>query len=140
MLSPRLYGGCDMKRIFAAGAITLAFAPPGVLAQERTGDATLGALSGAVVLGPVGAVAGAVIGYTAGPSIAQSWGLRRSSETRHRERSGRPSGNAASKQGGLTQGVATAGHVEAVSRTSAKPQTQSARAQDDAIPPVQTLE
>jgi hypothetical protein len=32
-------------------------------AQERTADAALGALSGAVVLGPLGAVAGAVVGY-----------------------------------------------------------------------------
>jgi hypothetical protein len=47
-------------------------------AQERAGDAALGAVSGAVVLGPVGAVAGAFIGYAAGPSIAHSWGLRRS--------------------------------------------------------------
>jgi hypothetical protein len=47
-------------------------------AGERVGDAALGALSGAVVFGPVGAVAGAVIGYTAGPSIADSWGLKRS--------------------------------------------------------------
>ena len=47
-------------------------------AQERAGDAALGAVSGAVVLGPVGAVAGALIGFTAGPSIARSWGVRRS--------------------------------------------------------------
>ena len=47
-------------------------------AQERAGDAALGAVSGAVVLGPVGAVAGAFIGYAAGPSIARSWGVRRS--------------------------------------------------------------
>src|SRR5262249_25359469 len=52
--------------------------PSATLAGERVGDAALGALSGAVVLGPVGAVAGAVIGYTAGPSIADSWGFRRS--------------------------------------------------------------
>jgi hypothetical protein len=48
-------------------------------AQQRAGDAALGAVSGAVVLGPVGAVAGALIGYTAGPSIAHSWGLRHAS-------------------------------------------------------------
>jgi hypothetical protein len=47
-------------------------------AQERAGDAALGAVSGAVVLGPVGAVAGAFIGYTAGPSISRSWRVRRS--------------------------------------------------------------
>src|SRR5262249_56342510 len=85
-------GRCDMKKIFAAAVITLAFVPSGVLAQERTGDAALGALSGAVVLGPIGAVAGAVVGYTAGPSIAHSWGLRRSG-TRHGGRSVRSSGN-----------------------------------------------
>jgi hypothetical protein len=47
-------------------------------AQERAGDAALGAVSGAVVLGPIGAVAGAFIGYTAGPSISHSWGGGRS--------------------------------------------------------------
>lgn len=47
-------------------------------AQERAGDAALGAVSGAVVLGPIGAVAGAFVGYTAGPSIARSWGMHRS--------------------------------------------------------------
>ena len=36
----------------------------------------LAALSGAVVLGPVGALAGAVIGFTAGPVISHSWGAR----------------------------------------------------------------
>jgi hypothetical protein len=39
-------------------------------AQERAGDAALGAVSGAV--------AGAFIGYAAGPSISRSWGVRRS--------------------------------------------------------------
>ena len=47
-------------------------------AQERAGSAALGAVSGAIVLGPVGAVAGALIGYTAGPAIAHSWGVGRS--------------------------------------------------------------
>jgi hypothetical protein len=47
-------------------------------AQQRAGDAALGAVSGAVVLGPIGAVAGAFIGYTAGPSISRSWRVRRS--------------------------------------------------------------
>jgi hypothetical protein len=53
------------------------------MAQERGGDAALGALSGAIVFGPVGAVAGALVGYTAGPSIARSWGMRRSGAARH---------------------------------------------------------
>jgi hypothetical protein len=128
-----------MKRIFAAAAITLAFVPSCVLAQERTGDAALGALSGAVVLGPIGAVAGAVVGYTAGPSIAHSWGLRRS-ESRHGGRSGRGSGNAASNEGAWsTQGATTAGPVEGDLMSSARPSAQSARVQN-AMPPAQTLE
>jgi hypothetical protein len=55
-----------MKKPLAVAVKALSFAPSCVLAQERAGDAALGALSGAVVLGPVGAVAGAVIGFTAG--------------------------------------------------------------------------
>jgi hypothetical protein len=66
-----------MKKLMLVATIAIALAPSVVRAQERVGDAALGALSGAVVLGPVGAVAGAVVGYSAGPAIASSWGLRR---------------------------------------------------------------
>src|SRR6202047_5659253 len=78
-----------MKRIVLGSAIFLTFAPAIALGQGRGSDAALGAVSGAVVFGPVGAVAGAVVGYTAGPSIAHSWGLRRSGSKRvvARERS-----------------------------------------------------
>jgi hypothetical protein len=68
-----------MRGKLAALTVGLVILSSSVSAQERAGDAALGALSGAVVLGPIGAVAGAVVGYTAGPSIAQSWGMRRSS-------------------------------------------------------------
>src|SRR5713101_7481809 len=78
-----------MKKIVIAAAVSLTLVPMGALAQERGGDAALGALSGAVVLGPIGAVAGAVVGYTAGPSIARSWGLRRSSTARQGGKSAR---------------------------------------------------
>ena len=54
-----------MKRLITAAVMGLALLPPHAHAQERVGDAALGAVSGAVVLGPVGAVAGAVVGYTA---------------------------------------------------------------------------
>src|SRR5205807_2092441 len=74
-----------MKRLIAAAVLGLALLPPHAHAQERVGDAALGAVSGAVVLGPIGAVAGAVIGYTAGPSIARSWGVRGSRSARHRQ-------------------------------------------------------
>jgi hypothetical protein len=68
-----------MKKLLVAALIAASFVSFEAKAQGRAGDAALGAVSGAVVLGPVGAVAGAFIGYTAGPSIARSWGLRRSS-------------------------------------------------------------
>jgi hypothetical protein len=61
-----------MRTLIVATAIALAL-PSAASAGERHGDAALGALTGAVVLGPVGLVAGAVVGYTAGPSIARSW-------------------------------------------------------------------
>ena len=73
-----------MKTMIAAAAMAIVLMPQGASAQERVGDAALGALSGAVVLGPVGAVAGAVVGYSAGPSIASSWGLRRHGRRHHK--------------------------------------------------------
>jgi hypothetical protein len=66
-----------MKNFLAALAVVVTLVPFGANAAERTGDAALGALAGAVVLGPIGLVAGAAVGYTAGPSIANSWGMRR---------------------------------------------------------------
>jgi hypothetical protein len=64
-----------MKKLFVAVMIAGSFFSFQARAQERAGSAALGAVSGAIVLGPVGAVAGAVIGYTAGPAIAHSWGV-----------------------------------------------------------------
>jgi len=42
-------------------ALTLSLFASGAMAQERATDAAIGAVSGAVVLGPIGAVAGALI-------------------------------------------------------------------------------
>ena len=67
-----------MAKTFTAAAMILLLVPSAALAQERATDAALGAVSGAVVLGPIGAVAGAFIGYSAGPSISRSWGNDRS--------------------------------------------------------------
>jgi hypothetical protein len=75
-----------MKQILAAMMMAMVLVPFGASAEERTGDAALGALAGAVVLGPIGLIAGAAVGYTAGPSIASSWGLRRS----HQRHSAKP--------------------------------------------------
>jgi hypothetical protein len=79
--------GTRMKKSTAVTALALSLISSVAMAQERGGDAALGALSGAVVLGPIGAVAGAVVGYAAGPSIARSWGLRRSSTARQGRKS-----------------------------------------------------
>jgi hypothetical protein len=73
--------GADMNKSLAAIAFVILLLPVSAHAQERVGDAALGALSG-LVLGPVGVVAGAVVGFTAGPSIANAWGLRRSQRVR----------------------------------------------------------
>ena len=85
LIVPR--AGSPMKRVAMSLAFALALTSSAATAQERAGDAALGALSGAVVLGPIGAVAGAFVGYAAGPSIANAWGLRRSSPHRHLRRS-----------------------------------------------------
>ena len=93
-----------MKKILAAAVVVVSLAPMGALAQERAGDAALGALSGAVVLGPVGAVAGAVVGYAAGPSIARSWGLKRT-DTRAQARAKKPAATTDAKRQAAAQGV-----------------------------------
>jgi hypothetical protein len=90
-----------MNKALITAIVLVAGIPAGAAAQERAGDAALGAVSGAVVLGPVGAVAGAFIGYAAGPSIAQSWGLRgsRSAHRRHPPRRAANRGVAPASQG-----------------------------------------
>ena len=56
-------------------------ASSGAYAGERLLDSGLGGASGALVFGPVGAIAGGVIGYAKGPSISRALGL---SGRRHR--------------------------------------------------------
>lgn len=65
-----------MKRIFAIAVVALVMAPADLVAQERATDAALGAVAGAVVFGPVGALAGAAVGYTAGPAISRGFSPR----------------------------------------------------------------
>src|SRR5215470_7004824 len=94
-----------MKKLLAAVVMALSLPPVGAFAQERVGDAALGGLSGALVLGPVGAVAGIVVGYTAGPSIGRSWGLRRS-DARYPDRTAQRSAAARSNNAELKQATA----------------------------------
>jgi hypothetical protein len=89
--------GYRMKRMVSSSLVlAIVLTSSAATAQERAGDAALGAVSGAVVLGPVGAVAGAFVGYMAGPSIANAWGLRHSSYPRRvrRAAAAEPSPNA----------------------------------------------
>ena len=122
-------------------ALILLLAPSAALAQNRGGDAALGALSGAVVLGPVGAVAGAVIGYTAGPAIAHSWGFNRQSAPPPRQRSGIGGSRPAEKNAR----VATSRSETISPVPSAAPSAPEASAALPApvattTPPMQTLE
>jgi uncharacterized membrane protein YdjX (TVP38/TMEM64 family) len=59
-----------------------ALVPAGLVAQERVGNAAIGAVAGGVVFGPLGAAAGAAVGYTAGRGIARDWGLHRTRPAR----------------------------------------------------------
>lgn len=113
-------------------ALVLSLCASAATAQERATDAALGAVSGAVVLGPIGAVAGALIGYTAGPAISRSWGIRgRSSPTRQ------PRRVAAQETPTAVSANDTRNQANAQMVTPAR---STARRSAPAAPPVQALE
>jgi hypothetical protein len=118
-----------MKKALAALALSV-MSSNALAGEHRGGDAALGALSGAVVFGPVGALAGALVGFTAGPGIAQSWGLRGSSTARRARRSARQE----------TGTAATAGQREQASSPPAGQPQPPSPATASTTPPVQTLE
>lgn len=121
-----------MKKAIAIAAVSLSLITSQARADgHRPGDAALGALSGAVVFGPIGAVAGAVVGYTAGPSIAHSWGFRNSA---HRARAARRTMPPAEAR---AQAPAPSETPAATTPPQAPPVPQTA---STAPPPVQTLE
>jgi len=121
-----------MKWKIAFSILALSLATPASADERRGGDAALGALSGAVVLGPIGAVAGAVVGYTAGPSIAHAWGFRRSTPA-HQQRTR----SAARQEAQSAQAQAP----PAATSAAASPQPRrAAMASKTGLPPVQTLE
>lgn len=62
------------KSLVVALAMALSLASAKAFADDRGLDGVLGAGAGALVFGPVGLVAGGVIGYAAGPKI--NCGLR----------------------------------------------------------------
>jgi hypothetical protein len=121
-----------MKWKIAFSILMLSVAAQASADEHRGGDAALGALSGAVVLGPIGAVAGAVVGYTAGPSIAHAWGFRRTSASHQRAHPARPE-EAQASRAEVTPTAATVASTPqprpaTIARSGSKP------------PPVQTLE
>ena len=119
-----------MRKTIAIAAATLSLISAQARADEhRGGDAALGALSGAVVFGPIGAIAGAAVGYTAGPSIARSWGFRRSHSAARRTRPARQ--DAAQVSSGAPAATAT---------PAAAPVPLPAPRTASSAPPVQGLE
>jgi hypothetical protein len=125
-----------MIKIYSIAALLLVLVPSSVLAQ-RAGDAALGAVAGAVVLGPVGAVAGAFVGYTAGPSISRSWGLEGSRSSRHRRQASRDMRGARAEAVGATPN--SAGQAERTGRATSYPVPNPPRS-GNKLPPVQTLD
>ena len=79
------YRGDVMKSTISVGAIvvSLAFSTTSAYAG-RVANTAIGTIAGLVVFGPVGAVAGAAVGYTAGHGIARSWGLSQPRRTSSR--------------------------------------------------------
>jgi len=132
-----------MIKAISGAAVILVIATSAASAQHRAGDAALGAVSGAVVLGPVGAVAGAFIGYSAGPSIARSWGLDRSRSRQRRQAASdqTPTNNVRSARAE----VISAGRSRPAAQADKNPRVATpapvaAPAHSAKAPPVQTLE
>jgi hypothetical protein len=130
--------GHKMIKAYTTAAMLLLLAPSAALAQ-RAGDAALGAVAGAVVLGPVGAVAGAFVGYTAGPSISRSWGLEGSRSSRHRRQSSRDSVRGARAEA-VGAAPSSAGQTERAGRATSYPVPNPPRAAKTTLPPVQSLD
>jgi hypothetical protein len=132
-----------MRRMLAISIVTMiAGAPMPAAAEERAGDAALGAISGALVFGPVGAVAGALVGYTAGPAISRSWGIRRS-EPRPVKRPSTQARQPASKGQASTHGAraqSASAQAAATTPSPTAPRAAPSNSARSAMPPVQTLE
>jgi hypothetical protein len=67
-----------MRKVIATAFVVAALlVPTAARAGERLFDGALGALSGGLVAGPPGFLAGGVIGYVAGPRISRGLGFHR---------------------------------------------------------------
>lgn len=128
-----------MIKAYTTAALLLVLAPSAALAQ-RAGDAALGAVAGAVVLGPVGAVAGAFVGYTAGPAISRSWGLEGSRSSRPRRQASRDGVRGARAEAASPGRSNYSGQAERNGRVATSPAPNPAPSGKTSFPPVQTLE
>jgi hypothetical protein len=127
-----------MMRTRTLVLLGLLLMPSVALAEERATDAALGAVSGAVVLGPIGAVAGALVGFTAGPSISHSWGLHRSgSRGQARRSTGR---EVRPTVDGQPAALSETPRAQVATAPPAPARSASAGKAAAAPPPVQTLE
>ncbi|MEO8320086.1 MAG: hypothetical protein ABI561_17385 [Bradyrhizobium sp.] len=133
-----------MIKAILGAAVILVIATSAASAQHRAGDAALGAVSGAIVLGPVGAVAGAFIGYSAGPSIARSWGIDRSRASRQRRQAANNQASSDNVRGARADAASAGGSRPASAEKNPRvagnipvPAPAPARSK---TPPVQTLE
>jgi hypothetical protein len=128
-----------MRKTLAIATVALALMPGIAAAGERPADAALGALSGALVFGPVGLVAGAVVGYTAGPSISNR--LRRG-EPRQTRRAANYDARASvgAPQPAPQESGPRAAQAQAVAPAAAPAPASSPPARATVAPPVQPLE
>jgi hypothetical protein len=122
-----------MIKVYSVAALLLVLVPSSVMAQ-RAGDAALGAVAGAVVLGPIGAVAGAFVGYTAGPSISRSWGLEGRRSSRQRRQASRDSVRGARAEATTAASTPAGQTGRAISYPAPNPPRSGSK-----LPPVQTL-
>jgi len=76
----------NTPRKAALAAVVVVLSSVAAQAGERIIGAGVGAVSGAIVAGPVGFIGGGVIGYVAGPDIACGLGINRCYRHRHRHR------------------------------------------------------
>lgn len=75
------------KLSLASIVVALMVSPAMADDVDRAVEGVLGGAAGGLLLGPIGLVAGAVTGYTAGPAISHSWGLDRKGSSGSRRRS-----------------------------------------------------
>ena len=77
-----------LKKMTILSIVSATLAGPAMADDvDRAVEGVLGGAAGGLLLGPIGLVAGAVTGYTAGPAISHSWGLDRKGSSSRKKRS-----------------------------------------------------